>query len=235
MKNTFLSLLALLIVVSACKGTNNTETYGSVSHQKIVPLTFDISTSSSETAIDSMPFQFWLQSSPIKILATNRSRGALNYTLQNAQIDIPVSQNAIQCMRQVFTTIEKGNIKETKQWSDFKKKFPYRFLEILPELKDFYSISKLVNQKAIERLTLTDPYQLTLPVLWSGLQPTIDSEQRPAGFKLKGYLKWRGVLLPDGVTCLVATSKQILSLLEQSIDCENGKLTRCNIPTETTP
>lgn len=221
----FVFIILILSTVSACRSTNPSQTY--TAKTVADPLIITLADSSTDTPIDNMPFQFWLQTKPQPILATNRTKGALNYTSQNANLDIPVSEAAIKCMRLVFSTIAASSIKTSKQWLDFKKRFPYRFLELLPVLKDFYS----------ER-TNGQPYnfsQLTVPILWNGFQAAGAARSTEAGFKVRGYLKWSGVLLPDGNTCMVATSAQVLELLELSLSCEDGKLTSCNIPTENVP
>lgn len=215
----------LLTMVSACKSTSPSQNYASGADSE--PTTFDLKTSTLENPIDNMPFQFWLETGSQKILATNRTRDALNYTSQNNNLDIPVSSQAIQCMRHVFATIEKEQIKTSKLWKSFKDRYPYRFLEILPELKDFYSAP------SPNEATTNNFSQLTMPVLWNGFEP--ESGSSDTGFKLRGYLKWSGVLLPDGITCLVATKDQILKLLERSLQCEAGDIANCNVPTEIAP
>lgn len=212
-------------MTSACKSTTPSQTHARL--QDSEPTTFDLKTSTLENPIDNMPFQFWLETGSQKILATNRTRDALNYTSQNSNLDIPVSIQAIQCMRHVFAAIEKEQIKTSTLWKSFKDRYPYRFLEVLPELKDFYS-SHSPNEATTNNFS-----QLTMPVLWNGFES--ESGSSDTGFKLRGYLKWSGVLLPDGITCLVATKDQILKLLERSLQCEAGDIANCNVPTEIAP
>jgi len=224
----FVLFMCSLGVVSACKSTSSSYTYSSNSLQILQPIQIDLSSATIDAPIDNMPFQFWLQTSPQKILATNRSKGVLNYTSQNTNLDIPVSTQAIQCMQQVFASFQRENIKATEQWTTFRARFPYRFLEILPEVKDFYSLGGPES--------LSVPYtQLTVPVLWNGFQSVSGAMSSGTGFKLRGYLKWSGVLLPDGKTCLVATKEQVLNLLEQGLRCESGDKESCNFPTEIDP
>lgn len=226
-------LRATLLIISipllcSCKSTSTAQTYAIDTGTEIEPTSIDLTKSTLTNPIDYRPFQFWLQAQPQKILATNRTKSSLNYTSQNANLDIPVSDQAIQCMRHVFATIERENIKESRQWREFKEKFPYRFLEILPDIKDFHTQSNATADR--------DSYnQFSIPVLWNGFQSNDNSTARDTRFKLRGYLKWTGVLLPDGVTCLVATSKQVLNLLEQSLECELRNTTSCNTPTEIDP
>jgi hypothetical protein len=221
-------LITSIFLFCGCKSTSTAQLYAINTGTEIEPTSIDLTKSKLANPIDYRPFQFWLQTRPQKILATNRSKGSLNYTSQNASLDIPVSEQAIQCMRHVFATIERENIKESKQWKEFKERFPYRFLEVLPDIKDFYTQTNPAPE--------IDSYnQFTVPVLWNGFQAIDNSAASDSRFKLRGYLKWSGVLLPDGITCLVATSKQVLNLLEQSKACEEGNLSSCNIPTEIDP
>jgi hypothetical protein len=212
----------ILLAVSACRGTNSSQSYAT--NVGVKPLIISIADTISNTPIDDMPFQFWLQTNTQHILATNRTKGALNYTSRNRQLDIPVSTAALKCMGHVFSTIAASNLKKSNQWLNFKKKYPYRFLELLPEVKDFYS---QINNQEGQNFS-----QLTVPILWNGFEATGESKPSDTGFRVRGYLKWSGVLLPDGNTCLVATTAQILELLELSLKCEEGDQTSCNFPTE---
>ncbi len=221
----FAFVFSMLFAGSACRSTNSSKTFADSAEAE--PMIISLETSSSLAPIDSMPFHFWLQSKTQPILATNRTKGSLNYISQNRQLDIPVSEAAIKCMSQVFSTIAASEVKKSEQWSNYRKKYPYRFLELLPEVKDFFS-------EPFEDGT-HNFHQLTTPVLWNGFEATGESKPTDTGFKVRGYLKWVGVLLPDGNTCMVTRSSEVLKLLELSMKCEDGDQTSCYFPTETIP
>jgi hypothetical protein len=221
----FAFIISILFAGIACRSTNSSQTF--VNSAEAEPMIISLEASSSLAPIDSMPFHFWLQSKTQPILATNRTKGALNYISQNRQLNIPVSQAAIKCMSQVFSTIAASDVKKSEQWSKYRKKYPYRFLELLPEVKDFYS-------EPFEH-EIPDFRQLTTPVLWNGFEATGEAKPTDTGFKARGYLKWVGVLLPDGNTCMITSGSEVLKLLELSMKCEDGDQTSCYFPTETIP
>jgi hypothetical protein len=181
-------------------------------------------------AIDERPFRFWMYRSVTDrepVLATNRSARTLRYVAANYGIDVPVTPEAIRCMGSVFAAIEQANLKQTQVWQEFRKLWPYRFLEILPEVHDFRSY----QQESADPAAPVKAGFMTRPTLWSGLAAADAPAPGESGFRVRGYLKWKGVLLPDGVTCMISQSDDLTRLLADAVDCERGNNANCSFAT----
>lgn len=222
-------IYAILFVITnwGCKTSGNTSYLNSTG---VVPIKVMLTPSSERPSTDSRPTQYWLHPANGKqsILATRKSNSGLTYTSGNSGINQPVSISAQQCMDHIFRTIEKSQFEKSIEWKNYSRKYPYRFLEILPELQDFYT-----SRAAGESSQDTKKFgQWLVPVLWNGFKNANISPPGESGFKVRGYIKWRGALLSDGKTCLIARSEDIARLLQTALKCEDGEKIFCNFRTE---
>lgn len=221
----FAILIQLMII--GCK-TVDTGTDRQSSHS--IPIEILLTPSAETLDTDSKPSQFWLHAaiSNRSILATGKSTNGLSYISGNAGIHLPVSIAALQCMNQIFQTIDKSRAELSGTWLSFSKQHPNRFLEPMAELHDFYSSGDSLQGSSSK--SEMNPW--LEPVLWNGFKSTNSSKPGDSGFKVRGYIKWRGALLSDGKTCLISQPDQIIKLLHASMQCEAGESLYCNFRTE---
>lgn len=182
--------------------------------------------------ISQRPFQFWMYRNirdPAPVMASNRSAKALRYVVANQQVNIPVSAAAIHCMGTIFRAIEEANLKQSPEWMEFRRIWPYRFLELLPEVHDLYSYR---SEAASETAEETPPLTWARPALWAGLSAAETPTPGEPGFRVRGYLQWKGVLLADGVTCVISRPEDVIRLLSDAVRCEQGNSSYCAIATE---
>lgn len=225
MQRGFISLIILAIAFSGCRATVQGPEPRQASIQKMLPVT--VGASELEPTIDHRPFQFWMHrdlSDQSPVLAANRTTKDLRYIASNEGLSVEVSPAAIRCMGEVFAIITRYNLERSEEWTNFRTMHPHRFLEVLPEVHDFHTYKS--QHSAAHEIDAKSVTSWFGPKLWSG------QEQRESGFRVRGYLKWRGILLDDGTTCLITRGDDVRTFLSHAMNCEAGDAEACTLVVE---